>query len=101
MIRKTHDRGGWPIAGFIDKDEQQTMDWEMHVDGLVGVLRQKGIIKTDELRRAIESIEPRKYESLKYYERWMEAVESLLMEKVILTNGELDQKVAELQKGKG
>ena len=100
MIRKTHDRGGWPIAGFIDKDEHQTMDWEMHLDGLVGVLRQKCIVKTDELRRAIESIEPRKYESLKYYERWMEAVESLLIEKAILTKGEVDQKVAELQKGK-
>ena len=55
--------------------------------------------RTDELRRAIESLEPDLYESLSYYERWTAALEILVVEKGILSTEEIDQKVAELEKG--
>ena len=54
-------------------------------------------MRTDELRRAIESIEPGCYESFSYYERWVTAIEQILIEKQILTREEIDRKVAELR----
>jgi nitrile hydratase subunit beta len=50
---------------------------------------------TDELRRAIESLAPDEYERLSYYERWIVAIKSLLIEKGILTAAEIDRKIKE------
>jgi hypothetical protein len=94
-----HDRGGWPTDEPIDKSEHPVMDWEVRISAVLGALRGKGLIGTDELRRGIESIEPSKYESLGYYERWTESVESILEEKGILTREELDRKMAEIAEG--
>ena len=93
---KVHDRGGWPTNEPIDQGDHQLMDWERRVDGLRSVLGQKGLVKTDELRRAIESLPPEQYESLSYYERWTAALELLLVEKGLLTREEIARKVAEL-----
>ena len=57
--------------------------------------REVRIIRTDELRRAIESLEPSQYEKLSYYERWAEAIETLLVEKSFLTREEIDRRVEE------
>ena len=62
---------------------------------LHGVLGAKGLRTTDEMRRAIESLEPERYESMSYYERWTAALEILLVEKSVLTKAEIDRKVAE------
>ena len=94
-----HDRGGWPTDEPIDKSDHPVMDWEVRMSAVLGALRGKGLIGTDELRRGIESIEPSKYESLGYYERWAESVESILEEKGILTREELDRKMAEFAEG--
>src|SRR3954469_15332816 len=64
-----HDRGGWPNAGPIDRTEHQLDDWEYLAEGISGALSEKGIRCTDESRRAMESLPPDVYESLKYYER--------------------------------
>jgi hypothetical protein len=71
--------------------------WEKQTDAIRGVLGARRIIRTDELRRAIESIEPERYEQLSYYERWLEAIEALLVEKGLLTHQEIDRKMAEWQ----
>ena len=93
-----HDRGGWPIDEPIDKTDPQLMDWELRIDALRHVLTQRGLLRTDELRRAIESIEPKKYAALRYYERWTEAIEALMVEKGVLTREEIDQKVAQMER---
>ena len=93
---KVHDRGGWPTNEPIDQSDHQLMDWERRVDGLRSVLGQEGLVRTDELRRAIESLPPEQYESLSYYERWTAALELLLVEKGLLTREEIARKVAEL-----
>jgi hypothetical protein len=95
MERRVHDRGGWPGAGAIDRAEHAYTMWEKHTDAIRGVLGAKQIIRTDELRRAVESIEPGRYEELTYYERWIVAVETLLVEKGLLTREEIDRKMAE------
>jgi len=95
-VRAVHDRGGRPDAGPIDRTEHQLEDWEHLAEGISGALSAKGIRCTDESRRAMESLPPDVYESLKYYERWIAGAEIILIEKGILTREEIDAKVAEL-----
>ena len=94
---RVHDRGGWPTGEPIDRTEHQRSDWEARMDALHQVLGRKGLRSTDEMRRAIESLEPDLYESLSYYERWTAALEILMVEKGILTTEEIDQKMTQLE----
>jgi nitrile hydratase subunit beta len=95
MERRVHDRGGWPDSGPIERTEHAYTMWEKRTDAIRGILGGKQLIRTDELRRAVESIEPGRYEQLGYYERWSVAIEALLVEKGILTREEIDRKMAE------
>ena len=95
--RGTHDRGGWPDDTPIDRSEHEYTDWERRVDAVHQVLGQQGIRTTDEMRRAIESLPPERYEALSYYEKWTAALETLLIEKGILAAEEIDAKTAELR----
>ncbi len=92
-----HDRGGWPHDTPIDRSEHEYSDWERRVDAVHQVLGAQGIRTTDEMRRAIESLPPERYEALSYYEKWTAALEILLIEKGILTAEEIDTKAAELR----
>ena len=76
-----HDMGGRPRDEPIDRSEHALMDWERRTNALVGALREKSLINTDELRRGIESIPAQEYESLTYYERWSASLELLLVER--------------------
>ena len=40
--------GGRPYQGPIDRSEHTLMDWERRTNALVGVLREKRLINTDE-----------------------------------------------------
>jgi hypothetical protein len=95
-MRHVHDRGGWPDAGPIDRSEHEATMWEKRTDALMRALTGRGLMRVDELRRAIESIEPGEYERLSYYERWITAIETLMIEKGILTREEIDARVATL-----
>ena len=96
-MTRPHDRGGWPTDEPIDRSDHQNMDWEVRMDALHQVLGRKGLRTTDEMRRAIESLEPELYESLSYYERWTAALEILMVEKGVLTSEEIDRKMAQLE----
>ena len=67
------------------------------MDALHGVLGAKGLRTTDEMRRAIESLEPELYESISYYEKWTAALEILLLEKGVLSKEEINQQVASIK----
>jgi nitrile hydratase subunit beta len=92
-----HDRGGWPTDESIEKDEHQWLDWERQTAVMPTLLKSKGIMVTDELRRGIESLPPDEYERLSYFERWSASLEMLLVEKGHLTPEEIDAKVKELE----
>ena len=85
-----HDRGGLPTDEPIDRPDHQWADWEHVTNALVGVLRRRNLINVDELRRGIESMAPKEYESSSYYERWSASIETLLVEKGILTEAEIE-----------
>lgn len=92
-----HDRGGWPTDEPIEKDDHQWLDWERQTAVLPTLLKRKGIMVTDELRRGIESLPPDEYERLSYFERWSASLELLLTEKGHLTTDEIDARVRELE----
>jgi hypothetical protein len=90
-----HDMGGSP-GGPVDRSQHETEDWERLADAVTIVLDKKGIKTTDEHRRAQESLE--NYRELGYYERWVAATETLLVEKGILTREEIEARADELEK---
>ncbi len=91
-----HDMGGQP-AGPMDLTEHPRGDFERHADALANLLDGAGrrVIRVDELRRAIESLPD--YGSLAYYEKWTKALELLLVEKGVISEQELADKLAELK----
>ena len=95
MLR-VHDRGGQPTDEPIDRSDHEWADWEHLTNALVGVLRRHDIMNVDELRRGIESIPPDEYEAYSYYERWSASLESILIEKGVLQESEIDAKVTKL-----
>jgi len=97
MATGHHDIGGHP-AGPIDRSEHHLEDWEIVADAVNQALGAKGIKRTDELRRAREDMDSELYRSLSYYERWIASMETILIEKKILTREEIDRKVAEFAK---
>lgn len=96
-MRRTHDMGGAPEAGPIDRSQHQMDDWEILADALNQVLGVKGVKRTDETRRAREDMDSEEYLSLSYYERWTASLETILVEKGFLTREEIDRKVEELE----
>ena len=94
---RIHDRASFPSNEPIDLGDHEHKDWEWRVDALARVLASKGITGVDQLRRAIESLSPERYEGSNYYERWRSGLEILLVEKGILTTQEIDQRAAASQ----
>ena len=93
-MRHVHDRGGWADAGPIERAEHDYAMWEKRTDAMLRLLtRDRHIIRVDELRRAIESIPPKNYETMSYYERWITAIEALIIEKGLLSREEIDRRV--------
>jgi len=96
---KVHDLGGEPGGAAIDRAERAVTFWEQRVDALLVLLadRERRIMDVAELRRGIESLGPEAYDSLNYYERWAASIASTVVEKGIVTQAELDQRVAEIR----
>jgi hypothetical protein len=95
-MRAMHDLGGVePMASAaIDRDEHALTQFDKNVDALMYLLSHpsRRIIRVDELRRAIESFTPLQYSSLSYYEKWLQAMHDLLIEKGVLTREEIAKK---------
>lgn len=89
-----HDLGG--LTGDpLDRSEHDVTHWERRVDAMLILLMRKEVM-TDpaQLRRGIESLAPDVYERLSYYERWAGSIAINLVEKGMVTQEELDQRIA-------
>ena len=98
MTRAVSDIGGLQ-AGPIDTSEHEPSMTERRIDALMMLMRQKprAFWGADENRRTIESLTPEFYEGSAYYERWVTVMRSLLVEKGILTETEIEAKLAEVR----
>ena len=97
MARGHHDIGGLSGAGPMDQTEHQLSDWEILADAVNQALGARGVKRTDEMRRAREEMDSEVYRDLAYYERWIASIETILIEKKILTKEEIDRKLAEFE----
>lgn len=95
-MARVHDMGGRQSNEPIDQATHEWADWEHVTNALVGVLRNHDLVNVDELRRGIEAMTPEEYEVSSYYERWSASLETLLVEKGILTTEEIDVRAAQV-----
>ena len=93
--RSHHDMGGLP-AGSVERTEHDYAEWERRVDAMVQLLRFKGRITVDELRKNIEGLPPQAYDAMTYYEKWIASLTQTLLQRGVITTEELARKMAEV-----
>jgi hypothetical protein len=100
MTRGVHDLGGQP-AGPVQLEEHERTFFDQRVDAMMRLLAhpQDGHYTVDAMRRAIESLPREQYFELGYYERWVRAIRQLVVEKGLLTEDEINRKLAALKTG--
>jgi nitrile hydratase beta subunit len=87
-----HDMGGMDGFGPVVREAKEPVfhaDWERRVFALMNVAMNVARVNIDEFRHAIERIPPGQYLASSYYERWLAAVEILLVERGVITREEL------------
>lgn len=97
-MRRTHDIGGEP-AGEIDPKDHALAPWEKTTWAMRQVLgdAKHGILRVDELRRAIEDLPADDYRHLGYFDRWVRAVRNVLVEKGVLEARAIEERMAALR----
>jgi nitrile hydratase subunit beta len=87
-----HDMGGMDGFGPVVREQNEPVfhaDWEGRVYALAATAMRVAQINEDEFRHAIERIAPERYLASSYYERWLAAVETLLVERGVVTRAEI------------
>lgn len=97
-MSRVNDVGGMEGFGPVDATDDPEpfhADWEARVWALNITLLGRGYYTVDEFRDAIERMPPREYLAASYYERWFAAVTTLLVEKDVVSAGELADALAD------
>ena len=97
MTRAVHDIGGLP-AGPIEIAEHERTFFEQRIDAMMRLLAHPthGYYTVDAMRRAIESLPRDDYFGLGYYERWLQAMRKLVVEKGLVSEAEIENKLKSL-----
>lgn len=99
--RSHHDMGGVEpfVSQAIDRADHELTQFDKQVDALMNLLSHpsRRLIRVDELRDAIESLPPARYDDLAYYEKWIHAIADVLVRKDVIGEEELVLKLAELK----
>ena len=85
-----HDMGGMDGFGPVIREHDEPVfhaDWERRVAALASLVIWR--VNADESRHAIERIPPAQYLTSSYYERWLAAAETLLIEHGVITREDL------------
>jgi len=80
---------GFGAVDVADDGEPFHADWEARIFGLNIALVRRGVYTLDELRDAVERLDPATYLSSSYYERWFLAIRCLAVEKGLVAAEEL------------
>lgn len=91
-----HDLGGMEGFGPVVVDANEPVfhhEWEARTFALAGGALGAGGFNTPMFRHAIERMDPGHYLMSSYYERWLTAVATLLVEAGMLSTPELDARV--------
>jgi nitrile hydratase subunit beta len=90
-MSRINDVGG--MEGFPDIVQEPDeppfhADWEAHVFAMNRALIGRSVYNLDEFRDAVERMPAQQYLAASYYERWLHAITTLLVEKGMLTEVE-------------
>ena len=94
-----HDLGGMHGMGPINPEPNEPVfhePWERTVFGLFVTTFAGGHFNVDEFRYGIEKIGPAHYLESPYYAHWLHAVENLLVERGVLTEAEISNRMSQL-----
>src|SRR3954470_15727295 len=85
-----HDIGG-SAAGPVEREEHAVSFFEKRVDAMLMLLTdtRRRLIRVDEHRRTMEQFGPQLYWGMSYYERWLNSIASLMLEKGVISREEL------------
>jgi nitrile hydratase beta subunit len=96
-----HDMGGMHGFGPVRHDQpaqHARIGWEARLDNMREIVEDQGWFNTDEFRYGIEQMPPAEYLRASYFERWLATVEYNLGRKGVLEEGEVERRVALLQR---
>jgi nitrile hydratase len=88
-----HDLGGMQDFGPVLADLAEPVfhaSWEARVFGTGAIVTLQGLASTNTFRHAIERMDPAHYLGSSYYEHWLTAFATLLVEQGVLTREELE-----------
>jgi nitrile hydratase beta subunit len=91
-----HDLGGMIGFGPVEREVDEPVfhePWEGRVFAMASAALMASLMNTPELRHAIERMDPVHYLGSGYYEHWLTAVMTLLVERGTIDAGELVQRV--------
>jgi hypothetical protein len=97
--RGYHDLGGLD-GGPIDTNVSQAKPWEKLAVVVGNALGAKGakVVRTDEVRRTREEMGAELYNQLGYFEKGIESLRRLLVEKGVIDQQALERRMAEVAK---
>jgi nitrile hydratase len=87
-----HDLGGMQGFGPVEREENEPVfhaAWEAAVLAIQHASRARGLFNIDEFRHGIERMAPAHYLRATYYEKWLEGITRLLVEKGVVGVEEL------------
>lgn len=96
-----HDLGGMDGLGPILTEAEEPVfhgEWERRTLAMTILGLADGAYNVDEFRHAIERMGAAEYLQTTYYEHWLHAMETLLVEKGMITAEELAARRTELEK---
>ncbi len=92
-----HDIGGMHGFGPVVREENEPVfhaEWEGRTAALMRSALTGRVFNIDEFRRTIERMPPARYLAATYYERWLYALQTLLLEKGVVSSAELEAAVS-------
>jgi len=100
-----HDIGGMQGLGPVPREADEPVfhaEWEKRVFALMVSTLGGGAFNAGEFRHAVnERLDQSQYLALDYYERWIQGIEMLLIEKGLITQDELKDRFEKLSKEVG
>lgn len=94
-MNRVHDLGGTQGLGPVKREENEPVfhePWEGRVRVLMQLGLRLGLYNIDEFRWSVERMDPTAYLSASYYEKWLDAIERLYIEKGVIRPEELKRR---------
>jgi nitrile hydratase subunit beta len=92
-----HDLGGMQGFGRVEREENEPVfhaRWEAEVLAMMRAGGGRGVYTLDEFRHAIERMRPADYLAATYYEKWLDGITRLFVEKGVVTGAEIEARTA-------